>query len=175
MAKYKATSTTNPFSNSSGGGSSTSDDITATADAHSTLDVETIGEDDISAADLAAEKMASDDMAVQSNTDTGMNQEQDMGMPASSFNPVGSTSVGVGGENPFDTTTTAAPIAVPAPPAADLPSASEVVSAVKDKASDVKASAGQAVEQAKAAAGQATEQVKAQTVGSLRANQAGCR
>ena len=136
MARKKATTNMNP--------STPNEDITATADAHSDFDVETIGETDrdaFSSADLAAEKMTEPDPALQSVT-MEQNQEQ-MGSGPSDFNPVGSSSVG---SDMPDTS---------APASAKLPSASEVADTVKVKASD-------AASQAKQAAGAATEQVKAQ-------------
>lgn len=161
MAKKNAgnySASSNPFSTPS---STTDDDITATADAHSALDVETIGEnvdDDISPAGLMASSMANDDLAAQNNT---MESNQGMGTSSSEFNPVGSSSVGVGGDNPFDTTTT--PAAIVAPPVSPaLPSPSDVTSAAKDAAGAAKDKVADAAGQAKAAAGQAADQVKAQ-------------
>lgn len=159
MAKKNAASDTNPFESSSTSG----DDITATADAHSAFDVETIGEDDITPAELAADKMADNDLAVQDTTMETQDQEQGMGTPSSTFAPVGSSSVGVGGDNPFDTTTAPVTDAPPAEtPHVTLPSASEVASAAKDAASAAKDKVSDAADQAKVAAGQAADQVKAQ-------------
>ena len=104
--------------------------------------------DDISSADLAAEKMNDFDPAVQS--ETMEDQEQTMGAPAADFAPVGASSVGADMPDMADMTDMPSGSGDSTPPA-KLPTASEV-----------KAKAADAANQAKEAAGQATETVKAQ-------------
>ncbi len=149
------------------------DDITATADAHSTFDPETIGNDDalpssdvLSAHDYVAggvagdDKMNDDDLAFQdSGNAQSQSQDQGFGAPSESFAPVGSSTVDAA---PDETPTPAPEADAPATPPAPLPSPSELVDTAKEKAGDAKVAAGQAVDQAKQAAGQAVDQVKSQ-------------
>ena len=110
--------------------------------------------DDISSADLAAEKMNDFDPALQS--ETMEDQEQTMGAPAASFAPVGASSVGA---DMADMTDMPSDSGDSTPPA-KLPTASEVKAKAADAANQAKEAAGQATETVKAQASEAFSQTK---------------